>query len=81
VFVFFQGGGFNGLSAPNLDATKLIEASDHDIIVVTFNYRVSAYGFLASKEVLADGDLNVGLLDQRKVLQWIQKYISLVSDF
>jgi carboxylesterase type B len=79
VFVFFQGGGFNSLSAPNLNGSSLIQAGDHDLVVVTFNYRVGPYGFLASKEVQSNGDLNVGLLDQRKVLQWIQKYIRLVS--
>ncbi|KUJ10568.1 triacylglycerol lipase-like protein [Mollisia scopiformis] len=77
VFIYFQGGGFNTLSAPDLDGTSLISAGDHDIVVVTFNYRVGPYGFLASKEVQSDGDLNAGLLDQRKALEWIQKYIHL----
>jgi carboxylesterase type B len=45
---------------------------------VTFNYRVGRWGFLASQEVQENGDINVGLLDQRKVLEWIQKYIHLV---
>ncbi|RDL38909.1 Carboxylic ester hydrolase [Venustampulla echinocandica] len=77
VLVFFQGGGFNGLANPNQDATSLIKAGDHDMVVVTFNYRCGPYGFLASKEVKADGALNAGLLDQRKVLQWVQKHIHL----
>ncbi|KAH9217163.1 Alpha/Beta hydrolase protein [Leptodontidium sp. 2 PMI_412] len=77
VFVFFQGGGFNTNSSPNMNANKLINAGAHDIVVVTFNYRVGPYGFLASKEVEANGDLNNGLLDQRKVLQWIQKNVHL----
>lgn len=80
VYVFFQGGGFNSMSAPNMDANRLINAGAHDIVVVTFNYRVGPYGFLASKEVKQNGDLNVGLLDQRKVLQWVKKYISAVSN-
>lgn len=78
VFVYFQGGGFNTLSAPNLNGSSLINAGDHDMVVVTFNYRVGPYGFLASKEVQSDGDLNAGLLDQRKVLEWIQKNIHTV---
>lgn len=45
-------------------------------MVVTFNYRVSLYGFLTSQEIEADGDLNIGLKDQRKVFEWVQKYIS-----
>ncbi|KAG4437930.1 hypothetical protein IFR05_006600 [Cadophora sp. M221] len=75
VFVFIQGGGFNANSSPNMNANKLINAGARDIVVVTFNYRVGPYGFLASKEVKANGDLNNGLLDQRKVLQWIQQNI------
>ena len=62
-----------------MNPNSLINAGDRDMVVITFNYRVGPYGFLASKEVRANGDLNAGLLDQRKVLQWIQKYIHLVS--
>lgn len=46
-----------------------------NVIVVTFNYRVGLYGFLASEEVKENGDLNVGLLDQYKALEWVNKYI------
>ncbi|KAH7391664.1 Alpha/Beta hydrolase protein [Cadophora sp. MPI-SDFR-AT-0126] len=77
VYVYFQGGGFNANANPNMDATKLINAGDRDIVVVTFNYRVGPWGFLASKEVEANGDFNNGNLDQRKVLQWVQKNIHL----
>ncbi|RDW58233.1 carboxylic ester hydrolase-11 [Coleophoma cylindrospora] len=76
VYVFFQGGGFNKLGNAQWNATGLIEASDMNIVVVTFSYRVGPYGFLTSKEIVADGDLNVGLLDQRKVLEWVQSHIS-----
>lgn len=62
-----------------MNGAGLIEAGDHDMIVISFNYRVGPWGFLASKEVKAGGDLNAGLLDQRMVLQWVQKYIHLVS--
>ncbi|KAI9651299.1 hypothetical protein NHQ30_001337 [Ciborinia camelliae] len=75
VFVYFQGGGFNSLASPNLNATSLIAAGDHDIVVVTFNYRVGLWGFLTSKEVVENGDTNVGLKDQRFLLEWVQKYI------
>ena len=50
-----------------------------NIVIVTFNYRVGPYGFLASQEVVDNGDTNVGLLDQRKLFQWVQQYIYLVS--
>lgn len=49
--------------------------SGHDIVFVNFNYRVGALGFLASERVRKNGDLNAGLLDQRKALQWVQQHI------
>lgn len=47
-------------------------------MLVNFNYRVGALGFLAAEQVRQDGDLNVGLLDQRKLLEWVQKHIKQV---
>jgi acetylcholinesterase len=44
--------------------------------MVNFNYRVGLWGFLASEQVRQDGDLNVGLLDQRQLLLWVQRYIA-----
>ncbi|KAG9238944.1 Alpha/Beta hydrolase protein [Amylocarpus encephaloides] len=77
VFIWLQGGGLNGLADTRSDGTSLINAADKDMVVVTFNYRVGLYGFLASREVQANGDSNAGLLDQRKLLHWVQKYIHL----
>ncbi|KAG6848012.1 hypothetical protein H0H93_004198 [Arthromyces matolae] len=37
--------------------------------------RLSAFGFLASKEVKNEGVGNLGLHDQRAALRWVQKYI------
>jgi carboxylesterase type B len=79
VYFFIQGGGFAELSNPNYNGTYLVEASGHNIIVVTFNYRVGPFGFLAGQEVEQDASLNNGLKDQRKALEWVQKYISKVS--
>ncbi|EEA22238.1 triacylglycerol lipase, putative [Talaromyces marneffei ATCC 18224] len=76
VFVWIQGGGFNGLANANYDGTGLIEASEFNIVVVTFNYRVGPYGFLASREVEQSGSLNNGLKDMIKLLQWVHKYIA-----
>ena len=49
------------------------------MVFVALNYRVGPFGFLTSEKVQKDGDLNVGMLDQRFALEWIQKYIQLVS--
>lgn len=78
MYIFLQGGGFNSLSAPNQNGSSLVVAGDLDLVVVTFNYRVGVFGFIASEEVEANGDVNVGLHDQRAVFEWVQKYIHLV---
>ena len=78
VYFFIQGGGFASDSNPNYNGSGLLEASAMNIVVVNLNYRVGAYGFLAGQEILEGGSLNNGLLDQRKAMEWVQKYISLV---
>ena len=67
------------MSDPDTSASPLIEAGDFGFVVVTITYRVGPWGFLASREVKYDGDLNVGLLDQRRALHWVQRHIHLVS--
>ncbi|KAJ5166560.1 uncharacterized protein N7482_005341 [Penicillium canariense] len=76
VYFFIQGGGFAHLSNQNYNGSGLVEASDFNIVVVTFNYRVGPYGFLAGAEVDEGASLNNGLKDQIKALEWVQKYIT-----
>lgn len=56
----------------------MIQQSGDAIVFVTFNYRVGALGFLASEQIRQNGDLNAGLLDQRKALRWVKQYIEKV---
>ena len=78
VYVFIQGGGFNGDGAhPN--ANGLIMAGGMNIITVTFLYRGGALGFLASTEVPCGASLNNGLKDQRKALEWVKAIIATAS--
>jgi carboxylesterase type B len=79
VFIYIQGGGFNSNSNPNYSGAGLVIASLMNIIVITFNYRVGPYGFLASSEVGKGGDFNIGLKDQRKVFEWVQRHITKVQ--
>ena len=79
VLFWIQGGGYVSNSNSNYNGTNLITTSGKNMVVVNFNYRVGPYGFLASEKVRGDGDLNAGLLDQRKALEWVQKYIINVS--
>lgn len=75
--MFISGGGYADLSNPNYNGSEVIHQSGNDIVFVNFNYRVGVLGFLASEEVRKNGDLNAGLLDQRKLLAWVQQYIHL----
>jgi acetylcholinesterase len=79
VWFFIQGGGYNTNSNYNVNGTKVVQQSNNSIVMVGINYRVAMWGFLASEKVRADGDLNAGLLDQRKAMEWVQRYIHLVS--
>ncbi|KAH8435102.1 uncharacterized protein LDX57_012731 [Aspergillus melleus] len=79
VWVFIQGGGYAQNSNANYNGTKVVQQSEHGIVLVTLNYRVGALGFLASEQVRQDGDLNAGLLDQRMALQWVQEHIHKVQ--
>ncbi|RKF76923.1 Lipase 2 [Golovinomyces cichoracearum] len=76
VWFFTPGGGYSLNSDANYNATELIKQSGGNIILVQTSYRVSAFGFLASEKIREDGELNVGFLDQRKSLEWVQKHIS-----
>ena len=60
----------------NYNATGLIHSSNDSVVVVTFNFRVGLFGFLASEDIRRDGELNAGLLDQRKAILWVQEHIS-----
>ncbi|KAF4574341.1 Carboxylic ester hydrolase [Pleurotus pulmonarius] len=79
VAVWIFGGGFE-LGSPNMyDGGPIVERSiqlGEPVIYVSMNYRLNAFGFLASQEVKDAGLGNLGLQDQREALRWIQKYIS-----
>lgn len=51
-------------------------ASTQSVIAVSINYRTAAFGFLASSQVTASGNSNLGLHDIRFALEWIQKNIA-----
>ncbi|KAJ7505884.1 Alpha/Beta hydrolase protein [Mycena galericulata] len=79
VVVWIFGGGFELGSPEMYDGTTIVERSiamGEPVIYVSLNYRLSAFGFLASKEVRAAGVGNLGLQDQRQAFRWVQKYIS-----
>ncbi|KAF2824556.1 carboxylesterase [Ophiobolus disseminans] len=75
VVVFFQGGGFASQSSANWDPTDIV--ADGQVVFVQFSYRVGVYGFLNGAAVKAGGgDVNAGLRDQIKLLEWVNKHIT-----
>ena len=81
VAVWIHGGSFQqgtGVS-PSSNLSRFVNASvlaSKPLIVVTINYRLNYFGFLAGKEMSAEGNTNLGLHDQRRALQWIQENIA-----
>ncbi|KAI0793055.1 carotenoid ester lipase precursor [Irpex lacteus] len=79
VAVWIFGGGFEIGSPTIYDGGVIVNHSidmGSPVVYVSMNYRVSAFGFLAGAEVKEAGVGNLGLLDQRQALRWVQKYIS-----
>jgi carboxylesterase type B len=70
--------GYVGLGNANYNGSDLVEHSGNNIVFVNFNYRVGMWGFLASSRIKEDGNLNVGMLDQRRLLFWVQEHIAKV---
>ncbi len=79
VLVYFYGGGnvAGDGSEPRYDGEAM---SKQGIVVVTCNYRLNIFGFLAHPELSAEAPYkasgNYGLLDQLAALQWVQKNIA-----
>ncbi|KAJ2991676.1 hypothetical protein NUW58_g2434 [Xylaria curta] len=79
VFFWIYGGGFELGSPQMYDARSLISegvSQKKPFIFVAVNYRVGGFGFMPGKEILADGAANLGLLDQRMGLEWVQDNIA-----
>jgi carboxylesterase type B len=76
VMVQIHGGGFTMGDASLYSGDALMAHSRGSIIYVSIQYRLGAYGFLSSKAVGADGSPNVGLIDQRAALDWVNRHIS-----
>ena len=78
VMVWIHGGAFltGAGSTPWYNGTSF--ATNHDIVVVTINYRLGAFGFLHLDDIGGDafgGSGNVGILDQVAALDWVRENI------
>ena len=63
---FIMGGGVSYFFGPNY-------LLDNDVVLVTFNYRLGPFGFLATDDKAVGG--NMGIQDQIMVLKWVKKNI------
>lgn len=79
VMVYIHGGAFTlgSASDPWYDGTSF--AANHNIVVVSLNYRLGILGFVYLKD-LAGADAsytgNCGLLDQIAALEWVRENIA-----
>ena len=70
-----HGGGFTQGSSYAVPGSAMVDTSDESMIYVSLQYRLGVYGFLSSVDVRENGKANVGLLDQRAALGWVQRNI------
>ncbi|KAK5682981.1 hypothetical protein LTS10_004509 [Elasticomyces elasticus] len=80
VLVWLYGGSLtSGYTAdPRNEATAMTRISSEigkPIIVVSVTYRLGPFGFLNGAEMTELGQLNLGMLDQRLALRWLQDNI------
>ena len=79
VLVYFYGGGFvtGDSSEPRYDGESMAAKG---IVVVTVNYRLGVFGFMAHPELTREASYkasgNYGLLDQNAALRWVQQNIT-----
>ena len=71
VMIWIYGGGFSTGSQNSYDAKAFVGLND--VILVTFNYRLSLLGFLSTAEDNWSG--NYGLWDQHMAIKWVNKHI------
>lgn len=78
VMVWLHGGGYAAGTAANYDPSRL--ATRRGVVMVTLNYRLGAFGFLAhpalSAEDPAAGSGDYALLDQQAALRWVRDNVA-----
>ncbi|KAK4205450.1 Alpha/Beta hydrolase protein [Triangularia verruculosa] len=76
VLVWLHGGGYGLGSAASFDFSYIAQTVNNGFITVVIQYRLGAFGFLSSAELVKNGGVpNAALHDQRFALQWVKKYI------
>lgn len=73
VMVFIHGGGYrSGSGNENMYGPDFLV--NHDVVLVTINYRLEAFGFLCLDTEDVPG--NAGLKDQNAALRWVKENIA-----
>ena len=81
VFVWLHGGGNVDGESNDYDGSKLATGGQYggsNTVVVTLNYRLGLFGFLANSALDSEGHLlgNYGIMDQQAALRWVQRNIA-----
>lgn len=80
VMVYIHGGAYTGGASNHNHPDVLVARSAGSVVVVTLNYRLNLFGFLASATLAArssDGSTgNYGIQDQRLALVWVRDHIA-----
>ncbi len=80
VMVWIHGGGLI-IGSGDLPIDNVTGLVEHDVVVVSINYRLGRLGYFAHPALAAEGGAagpvaNFGLLDQVAALQWVQDNIA-----
>jgi carboxylesterase type B len=76
VYLWIHGGGLVNGSSNQHDGSLIVR--DTGIVVVTINYRLGLFGFLAHPALTSEAGQsgNYGLLDQQAALRWVRRNIA-----
>jgi len=76
VLVWLHGGGYFDGASNDYDASKLVTRGK--LVVVTINYRLNLFGFMAHPALDAEGHPggNYGIMDMQAALRWVQQNIA-----
>ncbi|ROT39353.1 carboxylesterase [Sodiomyces alkalinus F11] len=72
VVVFFHGGAFNFGKGADRDMASFVAYAEQPVLGISFNWRLGPLGFLPSRVCDKEGVLNLGLRDQRMLLEWVR---------
>jgi len=75
VMVWIPGGGLIGGRSNDYNPAKFVNQGD--VVFVSFNYRISVFGFFSHPALDEEGHdfANYGFMDQQLALQWVQQNI------